>query len=170
MRAVRSADRQVSLAELPEPAPGPDEVLVRVAAAAVCTTDRKLAASAHPPRVPGHEVAGWLPDGTPVGVHPDVGCGRCDACLAGAGVAPAVSIGIDRDGDWPSWSPSSPGTPCPWRHRPGSGAAAGTAGLLRAGGRDRRGARRRLAGVVVGAGAMGVLATWVLGGGEPPSP
>ena len=102
MRALQvQAPGAVEVACLPEPRPGPGEVLVRVAAAGVCPTDRKLAArGAGAPRVPGHEVAGHLPDGTPVGVHPDVGCGRCGACRAGfENRCPArVSVGLERDG------------------------------------------------------------------------
>jgi L-iditol 2-dehydrogenase len=102
MRAVRvGAPGTAALVRLPAPRPGPDEVLVRVCASAVCATDRRLvAAGVDPPRVLGHETAGWLPDGTPVGVHPDTSCGRCAACRAGyENRCPArVPIGIARDG------------------------------------------------------------------------
>jgi L-iditol 2-dehydrogenase len=55
--------------------------------------------------IPGHELAGVLPDGSAVGVHPDVGCGGCRFCQAGFEnrCPERVSIGIDRDGGLAEW-------------------------------------------------------------------
>lgn len=92
---------EVRLAELPAPTPADGEVLVRVAVAGVCATDHKLAAQGSPRRrVLGHEITGWIEDETPVGVHPDVGCGHCQLCGAGFEnrCPDRTSIGIDRDG------------------------------------------------------------------------
>lgn len=102
MRALRitgPGTARVVTVEAPRPAAG--EVLVMVDAAAVCSTDRKLAGRGTlTGRTLGHEVAGRLADGTPVGIHPDTGCGRCPACRAGQTnrCPDKVSIGIDRDG------------------------------------------------------------------------
>jgi len=54
----------------------------------------------HAPRIPGHEIAGTLEDGTPVGVHPNLGCGRCASCALGLEnrCPDHVDIGIQRDG------------------------------------------------------------------------
>jgi L-iditol 2-dehydrogenase len=54
---------------------------------------------------PGHEVVGTLPDGSLVGVHPDIGCGTCPACHAGfENRCPwRTSIGLDRDGGLAEW-------------------------------------------------------------------
>jgi propanol-preferring alcohol dehydrogenase len=82
--------------ELERPSPGPNEVLLRVEACAVCRTDLHLLDAELPaipyPVVPGHQVVGIvvgdgranLPPGTRVGV-PWLGwtCGRCEHCLAG---------------------------------------------------------------------------------------
>jgi L-iditol 2-dehydrogenase len=107
MRAVRvGTGRGAELVEAERPAPGAGETLVRVEAAAICATDRKLAASgAQAPVILGHEFAGRLDDGLAVGVHPDVGCGRCVFCRAGyENRCPnRVSIGIDRDGGLAEW-------------------------------------------------------------------
>lgn len=50
--------------DLPEPAPGPGEVLVRVAACGVCRTDLHVVEGELPPRlspvIPGHQVAGTV--------------------------------------------------------------------------------------------------------------
>jgi L-iditol 2-dehydrogenase len=107
MRAVRiQAPGSAELVEMPVPEAAAGEVLVRVSAASVCATDRRmLARGAEPPRVPGHEVGGRLEDGTDVGVHPDVGCGECEQCRAGFGnrCFRRVSIGLQRDGGLAEW-------------------------------------------------------------------
>lgn len=166
MRAVRvSGPGVVDVVDIPEPAVVPGEILVEVEAAALCATDRKLVArGANPPRVPGHEVAGRLEDGTLVGVHPDIGCGRCSECRAGFEnrCRHRVSIGLDRDGGLAEW------VSVPREHVvPVDGVEVDLAPLLeplaccvhavsllavRTG--DRA--------LVVGAGPMGVLCTWVL--------
>jgi alcohol dehydrogenase, propanol-preferring len=87
--------------ELPEPTPGPDQVLVRVHACGVCRTDLHLLDGEveipQPPIVPGHQIVGTviaagertgtvepLEPGTRVGI-PWLGwtCGRCRYCLSG---------------------------------------------------------------------------------------
>jgi L-iditol 2-dehydrogenase len=102
MRAVWThAPGTARLVDVPEPRPANGELTIRVAWAAVCATDRKIVRRGVPePRVLGHEFAGERADGTPVAVHPDVGCGRCAQCTTGwSNRCPRRrSIGIDRDG------------------------------------------------------------------------
>ncbi|MGH2664047.1 MAG: zinc-dependent alcohol dehydrogenase [Actinomycetota bacterium] len=166
MRAVRVSDpATVDVVKVPRPPAGTGEVLVRVSAAAVCPTDRRLAArGADPPRIPGHEAAGRLEDGTPVGVHPDIGCGRCPLCRAGweNRCPDRISIGLDRDGGFADW------VAVPGRHVvPLAGVGPGVGPLLEPLACVLHalrllgvGSRERI--VVVGAGAMGILATWAL--------
>jgi propanol-preferring alcohol dehydrogenase len=87
--------------ELPEPTPGPNQLLVRVHACGVCRTDLHLLDGEveipQPPIVPGHQIVGTvvgrgegvgdsepLDAGTRVGI-PWLGwtCGRCRYCLSG---------------------------------------------------------------------------------------
>jgi L-iditol 2-dehydrogenase len=107
MKAVRiEGPEQVATVELPAPQPGPAEVAIRVEAAAICATDRRLAKQGTTvPRIPGHEVAGALEDGTAVGVQPNVGCGRCASCALGLEnrCPDHVDIGIQRDGGLAEW-------------------------------------------------------------------
>jgi L-iditol 2-dehydrogenase len=107
MKAVRiEGPGRVETLELPNGVPGPGEVSIRVEAAAICATDRRLAATDTPvPRIPGHEVAGVLEDGTEVGVQPNMGCGRCTSCALGLEnrCPDHVDIGIQRDGGLAEW-------------------------------------------------------------------
>jgi L-iditol 2-dehydrogenase len=107
MKAVRvGTGGGVELVETERPSPATGETLVRVEAAAICATDRKLAAGgAGASVILGHELAGRLDDGRAVGVHPDVGCGVCRFCRAGFEnrCPDRVSIGIDRDGGLAEW-------------------------------------------------------------------
>jgi propanol-preferring alcohol dehydrogenase len=89
----------IEAVELPDPAPGPDEVLVRVDACGVCRTDLHLLDGEveipRPPVVLGHQIVGTIvespgraSDGLGVGVRvgiPWLGwtCGRCRYCRAG---------------------------------------------------------------------------------------
>jgi L-iditol 2-dehydrogenase len=100
MTAVRvhgPGDLRVERVPLPKPADG--DVLVRVRAVGVCTTDRKLAARGTPgegPRTLGHEIVGeitavgggaipaGLAPGRRVAIAPNVGEGSCRWCLEGA--------------------------------------------------------------------------------------
>ncbi len=100
MRAMllNGPGQPLTAAELPVPAPGPGQLLVRVAACAVCRTDLHIADGDLPfPRGPvilGHEIVGVVaalgPDtsGPPVGSRvgvPWLGhtCGVCSFCRSG---------------------------------------------------------------------------------------
>lgn len=88
---------QLTMTDLPKPAAGPDEVLVRVRSTTVCGTDLKIFQGKHPwvtfPHVPGHEFGGEIAElganvrglkpGDKVGVEVHVGCNRCRRCLEG---------------------------------------------------------------------------------------
>jgi len=74
--------------ELPEPEPGPGQVLLRVRACAVCRTDLHVVDSELPdPKLPlviGHQIVAEAPDGRRLGV-PWLGWtdGTCRYCLSG---------------------------------------------------------------------------------------
>jgi L-iditol 2-dehydrogenase len=89
--------RYLELTDLPIPEPGPDEVLIRVAACGICGSDvhgydgssgRRM-----PPIVMGHEAAGTiaavgasitgLSEGDPVTVDSTIYCGQCPPCRQG---------------------------------------------------------------------------------------
>lgn len=98
---------------VPDPEPGPGELLVRVEAAGVCGTDRHLYRGEFPCRPPvtlGHEFSGIVaahgpgtagpPIGTRVTCDPNIACGTCPPCRAGRVnlCERLVAIGIHRDG------------------------------------------------------------------------
>lgn len=94
MRAIQVVGRGlIDLRQVPDPEPGPGEVVVRVGGAGLCHTDLTLVDNVDPARVPftiGHETAGWVHDlgpgvddewlGRPVVVAAAWGCGRCQPC------------------------------------------------------------------------------------------
>jgi len=96
MRAMvlAKAGAPLELRELPDPRPGPGQVLVRVRACGVCRTDLHVADGELPdPKLPlvlGHQIVGEVvegarcPPGTRVGI-PWLGwtCGECEQCRAG---------------------------------------------------------------------------------------
>jgi alcohol dehydrogenase, propanol-preferring len=100
---------RAEVADVPAPAPGPGEVLLRVLAAGVCRTDLALVRSGGDglslPVTLGHEIVGEVvaPErGGVVAVYELLGCGACDACARGRDnvcrdVVPGA-IGITRDG------------------------------------------------------------------------
>lgn len=166
MRAVRiSAPGVAEVVEVAAPQPSAAEVLVRVEAASLCATDRKLASRGSPePRIPGHEVAGRLADGTAVGLHPDIGCGHCAACRAGLEnrCPNRTSIGIDRDGGLAEWVAVPPDHAVPL-----NGIALDVSPVLEPlacciHAVSLLDIRPGDTAVVVGAGAMGILCMWVL--------
>ncbi|WP_460768234.1 zinc-dependent alcohol dehydrogenase, partial [Nocardiopsis nanhaiensis] len=166
MRAlVVEGPGRASVQERPDPRPGPGEQLVRVAAASVCATDRKLLARGAPePLVPGHEFAGHLADGRAVGVHPDIGCGACAECRDGWNnrCPDRVPIGLGRDGGLAELAavPSTQLVPLdgvPVDIAPFLEPLACSLHAV-----HRMGVRGGDRAVVVGAGPMGLLTTWAL--------
>jgi propanol-preferring alcohol dehydrogenase len=122
MRALQLKDFQsdAQLVELPDPEPGPGQVVVKIGGAGACHSDLHVMhefqdgmAPWGPPFVIGHENAGWVhavgagvrgvEQGEPVAVYGLNGCGRCKPCAAGAENfcvrsyegPPGVGFGID---------------------------------------------------------------------------
>jgi propanol-preferring alcohol dehydrogenase len=101
MRALRMVgfQREPELMEIPEPVPGPGEVVVKVGAAGACHSDlhvlyeMDVSAVWQLPMTLGHETAGWvhamgegvtgLAEGDPVAVYGAWGCGTCQRCTVG---------------------------------------------------------------------------------------
>lgn len=75
----------VELVDAPEPQPGPDDVLVSVAAAGICGSDVHGINGGflrEPPLIMGHEFAG-MAEGRRVAVNPMLSCGHCAMCAGG---------------------------------------------------------------------------------------
>ena len=97
--AVLDAPRRFGIVDRAKPVAGPGEVLVRIAATAVCHTDLAIYTGEHPgvryPVVMGHESTGVIDSigdgvsgikpGQHVIINPIITCGQCDSCLRGAG-------------------------------------------------------------------------------------
>jgi L-iditol 2-dehydrogenase len=98
VRAARLVEPgRFELADVPRPALGPGEVLIRVAANSICGSDlsafRGLHPRIRPPTVLGHEFAGTVAEigpevenvtlGMRVCAEPNLACGRCRYCLRG---------------------------------------------------------------------------------------
>jgi 2-desacetyl-2-hydroxyethyl bacteriochlorophyllide A dehydrogenase len=117
MNAARlhKAGEPLVIESIPIPVPGPDEVLVEVAACGLCGTDIHLAVDGDIPvsRSPitlGHEAAGTVATvgeavteykaGDRVALFPSATCGRCRFCLAGRESLCEVAqvYGMSRDG------------------------------------------------------------------------
>lgn len=111
---VIDAPGDVSLGEVPDPAPGPEEIVVAVRACGICGTDLHIAdgefSLARYPLVPGHEFAGEVVaagsqvrgfrPGMMVTADPNNGCGRCRPCREGHEnlCADFTAVGITRPG------------------------------------------------------------------------
>jgi len=107
----------LSLRDVPEPVPGPGEVLIRVLRTGICGTDLHIDAwnewaqhTIRPPLIVGHEFVGEVAAlgegvesvfvGEIVGAEGHIVCGKCRNCMAGrrALCANTVGIGVQRDG------------------------------------------------------------------------
>ena len=113
MRAVTmTAIDQIAAGERPDPTSGPDEVLIRVEACAVCRTDLQILRGDLPshrlPLIPGHQVVGEvLSDGPLQGTRVGLvwlaqSCGACRFCLSDREnlCQSARFTGWDRDGGY----------------------------------------------------------------------
>ena len=95
--AVLQQPKKFAIEERPVPAAGAGEVVVRIAATAVCHTDLDMYLGHHPgvryPVVLGHEATGTvacvgegvsdLHKGQNVIINPVISCGTCDCCQRG---------------------------------------------------------------------------------------
>ena len=105
------------LEDVPQPKPGPGEVLIRVLRTGICGTDLHIDAwnewaqhTIKPGLIVGHEFVGEVVElgedvasvypGEIVGAEGHIVCGRCRNCMAGrrALCANSVGIGVQRDG------------------------------------------------------------------------
>jgi 2-desacetyl-2-hydroxyethyl bacteriochlorophyllide A dehydrogenase len=179
MNAARlHGPRDLRVERVPDPRPGPGEVVVRMVAAGLCGTDYEIWSGARPvayPRVMGHELVGRVeaaaPDvtrvspGDPVVVEPNYSCGHCPLCREGNRnlCLSRITIGINADGGFAELVrvPER----CCWRAAKSTGTdalllAEPLAVVVRAvaRGEPRPGATA----AIVGAGTLGLLALQVL--------
>ena len=116
LAGVFSGPGKIECKEVPKPAAGSNEVIVKVRAAAICGTDLRIFKSGHfaikegETRVLGHEFCGEVEEvgsgvtryskGMKVGVASNIGCGVCAMCRMGrVHMCPDyVAFGITDDG------------------------------------------------------------------------
>jgi threonine dehydrogenase-like Zn-dependent dehydrogenase len=111
MRAVRfHATGDVRVEPVPDPVPGPGEVLLEPLAVGVCGTDLHIVDGDYPASAPvvlGHEVAGRVVSpagdlrvGDLVAVQPNVPCGECASCRLGREhlCSSRLAYGVNLDG------------------------------------------------------------------------
>lgn len=100
MKAIRLVEigQPLELHDVPDPQPGPRDVLIRVRAAGICHSDAHYRAGASPvgplPQTLGHEVAGTVEEvgaevsnvrpGDRVALHYLLACGDCTHCRVGS--------------------------------------------------------------------------------------
>jgi propanol-preferring alcohol dehydrogenase len=191
---LKSFQSDLELVDLPEPQPGPGQVVVKVGGAGACHSDLHVMreftdgmAPWGPPFVIGHENAGWvhqvgegvrgLDPGAPVAVYGLAGCGQCKPCAAGAenfcvhGMEGPPGIGFGIDGGMAEYLLVSD----PRRLVPlGDLNPVDAAPLTDAGLTPYRAVKRALPkltpgshAVVIGAGGLGHLAIQILGALSP---
>jgi threonine dehydrogenase-like Zn-dependent dehydrogenase len=112
VQAVLAQGTQAVVADVPDPAPAPDEVVVEVDACGLCGSDVHVLQNgqAAEGQILGHEfsgrivatgrdVAGWR-EGQPVAASPLGSCGKCRICARGLAFRceAAPNIGITRQG------------------------------------------------------------------------
>lgn len=102
------------LTRLPDPEPGPAEVVLQVASAGVCGTDLHIWSGDYPfaryPVVPGHEFSGVVAEvgrdvtrfrvGDRVAADPNLPCNACPACQRNEQnqCSSLAAVGVTRDG------------------------------------------------------------------------
>jgi 2-desacetyl-2-hydroxyethyl bacteriochlorophyllide A dehydrogenase len=112
--AVLLAPERIEMRDVPEPEPGPDDVIVRVARCGICGTDLHIFDGHYSadrlPLIPGHEIVGTveragaavteLKPGDRVVVDNAIGCGRCFYCRRNEilNCPEMVQLGIHVDG------------------------------------------------------------------------
>jgi threonine dehydrogenase-like Zn-dependent dehydrogenase len=95
---------RLAVEDVPEPRPGPGEVVVDVELAGICGSDlhpyRGETAARVPPLVLGHEAVARVADGSRAAVFPLLACGACGACGRGEPslCARRVLMGLNRQG------------------------------------------------------------------------
>lgn len=116
---VLEAPLRLSIGRWPDPAPGPDDVVIRPIAAGICAGDMQHYGGRNPyttyPLVCGHEVCGDIVEvgaqvdrfrvGDRVVIEPVVGCGTCYPCRHGKPncCSNFCLIGLHRPGGYAEW-------------------------------------------------------------------
>jgi L-iditol 2-dehydrogenase len=116
LAAVYHGPQDLRVEQVPTPAIGPGELLVRVRSASICGTDLRIFHGNHRmyapgmKRIPGHEVVGDIAEvgaglrgftlGERVFIAPNMGCGHCAQCVSGNNnlCANYDAIGVTMDG------------------------------------------------------------------------
>ena len=114
MQAVRLLRaNHLELQEIPQPEPGPGDILIAVEACGICGSDRHMFAGEYPTNPPvtlGHEFAGRVVAtgsaveririGDLVTGDPNIACGTCPQCRTGRPnlCLHLTAIGVQRDG------------------------------------------------------------------------